>query len=396
MEYIKFTSIIKGQGGDVVGLVSIQKINGESFLDWSLGQLNTTDELIFTMSSGKKLQFSGLAKRGKKKVFSPCEEFRCDIMKSGRKVATGRTSNYVDDNLDVINYVNSFSSDKKQILKDIKADDDAKVEDAFEGKVATYNYYKNELPEEVASDAKAIVEGVENNANVSSKPKSAKNSEKSNNSQVEKVSNSENKSPVAKNKSTKSESETKTSAPYGGDKAEENSDKNSDKKPIENSEEKDIRSRKNVKIPTDADDLDDMEINKEPYGEPFDSENDEKNSDNNDTDNDDVDDDGARKWNDDNATFYESIKEQLDDLFAKFPKDSYLNEIIPSSNWAKVTYDESGRTYSVGILTDGEEVLFIGYGVIADYSEQPPKELNKNAQWVPLNFTKPHGKGYWM
>lgn len=95
------------------------------------------------------------------------------------------------------------------------------------------------------------------------------------------------------------------------------------------------------------------------------------------------------------SPFFDSIQEQIDDIFEQFPKDEFLTNIIPSSKWAKVDTGEN-VSYSVGILTDGEDVLFIGYAVQGDYADEPPKELNKNAQFVPLDFTKPKEKGYWM
>lgn len=94
-------------------------------------------------------------------------------------------------------------------------------------------------------------------------------------------------------------------------------------------------------------------------------------------------------------TFYLEILDQLNALFEDHKEDEYLNSIIPNSSWVKISYD-SDRFYSVGILKEDGEVKYIGYAVPSDYSETPPVELGNNAQFVPLNFDNPKGKGYFM
>lgn len=94
--------------------------------------------------------------------------------------------------------------------------------------------------------------------------------------------------------------------------------------------------------------------------------------------------------------FYNEIKPQLDALFEKFPSDDYLNSIIPSSKWVMVDYDGEGKRYSVGVLTDGEDVLFIGYGVLSTFGEMPTQKIKSNYQWIPKDFNNPKGEGYYM
>ena len=95
-------------------------------------------------------------------------------------------------------------------------------------------------------------------------------------------------------------------------------------------------------------------------------------------------------------SYYLEIKPSLDELFANYPPDEYLNETIPSSKWAKIDYDGEGKSYSVGILTDGNEVMYIGYGIRAHFSKTLPSSIKKVAQWVPLDFAFPKGEGYFM
>lgn len=97
-----------------------------------------------------------------------------------------------------------------------------------------------------------------------------------------------------------------------------------------------------------------------------------------------------------NNSYYLEIKKSLDDLFERFPQDEYLCETIPSSHWVKIDYDGNGKSYSVGVLTDGEEVVYIGYGIRAHFSKTLPSSIKSVAQWVPLDFSYPKGEGYFM
>jgi len=94
--------------------------------------------------------------------------------------------------------------------------------------------------------------------------------------------------------------------------------------------------------------------------------------------------------------FYMELKPQLDKLFNTFPKDEYLTEVIPSSKWVKIEYDNTGKSYSVGVITDGEDVVYIGYGIRSVFTKSPPTSVKSVAQWMPLSFEDVKGEGYWM
>lgn len=94
--------------------------------------------------------------------------------------------------------------------------------------------------------------------------------------------------------------------------------------------------------------------------------------------------------------YYQSIKPKLEELFESYPADEYLNSVIPSSRWVKIDYDGEGKSYSVGVLTDGEEAVYIGYGIRAHFSKPLPSSIKSAAQWVPLDFVYPKGEGYFM
>lgn len=94
--------------------------------------------------------------------------------------------------------------------------------------------------------------------------------------------------------------------------------------------------------------------------------------------------------------FYDEIKEQIESLFNKYPEETFLNEIIPNSKWIKVDYEDSGEFYVIGLIYEDEKIKYISYGVPGEFKVKPPKELTENAQWLPLDPTKPEDLGYWL
>lgn len=94
--------------------------------------------------------------------------------------------------------------------------------------------------------------------------------------------------------------------------------------------------------------------------------------------------------------YYQSVRPKLEELFDSHPADEYLNSVIPSSRWVKIDYDGEGKSYSVGVLTDGEDAVYIGYGIRAHFSKPLPSSIKSVAQWIPLDFAYPKGEGYFM
>lgn len=95
-------------------------------------------------------------------------------------------------------------------------------------------------------------------------------------------------------------------------------------------------------------------------------------------------------------SFYNEMKEQIDNLFANNPNEDYLQELIPNSKWVKVNIDEEGDYYVLGLLYEDEELKYICYGVPGVFQRHPPKELSGYPIWFPLDTTKPEGFGYWL
>ncbi|MBE7082176.1 MAG: hypothetical protein E7378_00635 [Clostridiales bacterium] len=95
-------------------------------------------------------------------------------------------------------------------------------------------------------------------------------------------------------------------------------------------------------------------------------------------------------------TFFDGIKEQVDTLFEKYPEEEILKEIIPNSKWVKIDYEEKGEYYVVGLMYENDQIKYVCYGVPSIYSDEPPKELQGFAQWLPIDTTKEKGFGYWI
>lgn len=99
---------------------------------------------------------------------------------------------------------------------------------------------------------------------------------------------------------------------------------------------------------------------------------------------------------DEQATFFDGIKEQIDSLFGKYPDEEFLNDIIPNSKWVKIDYEQNGEYYVVGLMYEDDKIKYVCYGVPGMYSAEPPVELAGFSQWLPLDSTKPQGFGYWI
>ncbi len=101
--------------------------------------------------------------------------------------------------------------------------------------------------------------------------------------------------------------------------------------------------------------------------------------------------------NDDiNKKFYLDIKPQIDKLFEDNPSEDYLEELIPHSKWVKVSLDENGNYYVLGLLYEEDNLKYICYGVPGVYQKNAPRELSGYPIWFPLEQDKPEGFGYWL
>ncbi len=91
--------------------------------------------------------------------------------------------------------------------------------------------------------------------------------------------------------------------------------------------------------------------------------------------------------------FLTDIIYQLDEMFARYPEDELLNSIIPNSRFIRV---EADNVYVLGMLYEDKMLKYIAYGVPAEYNSNPPADLGKHYQWLPLNPNDPLSDGYFM
>ena len=98
---------------------------------------------------------------------------------------------------------------------------------------------------------------------------------------------------------------------------------------------------------------------------------------------------------DEGACYYETVKENIERLFEKFPPEEQLAESIPFSRWAKVAFAH-GKYYTVGVICDEKKPKYICYGVPAEKYGDPPDALKGFCSFLPLSVFDTRGKGYWM
>lgn len=98
----------------------------------------------------------------------------------------------------------------------------------------------------------------------------------------------------------------------------------------------------------------------------------------------------------DTDTFYNSISDQIEDLFSTYPAETDLESLIPNSKWVKIDYENNGNPYVLGLIYEDINLKYICYGVPGKYSETPPSELDNYSQWLPTDINNPQDQGYWV
>lgn len=93
-------------------------------------------------------------------------------------------------------------------------------------------------------------------------------------------------------------------------------------------------------------------------------------------------------------TYYERVSNQIEKLFSLGERDKSLEQLLPFTKWVKIDYDGRDKKFVVGLI--GEKPDYICYGLPGKYSPIPPSELQGYCQWLPLDVTNPHGRGYWL
>lgn len=83
--------------------------------------------------------------------------------------------------------------------------------------------------------------------------------------------------------------------------------------------------------------------------------------------------------------FFELISEQIDELFDKYPEEEKLSQIIPSSKWVKVDWENNGKYYVIGLIYEFDVLRYVCYGVPVANESDMPAEFENVGQWVPID-----------
>ena len=94
--------------------------------------------------------------------------------------------------------------------------------------------------------------------------------------------------------------------------------------------------------------------------------------------------------------FYNLIADQLEELFARYPKEKSLEQLIDNSTWCRIDADSDNKYYVVGIIKVENNIKYICYGVPGNYNTQPPIEMRGYSQWLPTDTKDPYNNGYWV
>ncbi len=90
--------------------------------------------------------------------------------------------------------------------------------------------------------------------------------------------------------------------------------------------------------------------------------------------------------------FLDEIKENLEELFAAYPKQENLEKIIPNSAWVNVTGE--GGEYVVGVIADEDgKARYLCYGVPDKDNSRAPSVRPECRGWLPV---EEEGAGYWV
>lgn len=93
--------------------------------------------------------------------------------------------------------------------------------------------------------------------------------------------------------------------------------------------------------------------------------------------------------------YYQTVRNELEGLFSKYPAEELLERSVEGSRFVKVNYAE-GKYYTVGLIRLDGLPRYICYGVPGKYSLHPPKELAGYCSFLPLSLFDLKGDGYWM
>lgn len=93
--------------------------------------------------------------------------------------------------------------------------------------------------------------------------------------------------------------------------------------------------------------------------------------------------------------YYDSVKDELSELFEKYPAEENLQRAVENSKWVKIEFAPQ-KYYTVGLMYEKGKPRYICYGVPAESKNEPPNALKGFCSYLPLSLFDLRGKGYWM
>lgn len=94
------------------------------------------------------------------------------------------------------------------------------------------------------------------------------------------------------------------------------------------------------------------------------------------------------------GNFFEKVREEVEKIFAQFPAEENLQELIEGSRWAKISYGD-GKFYVFGVLYTGGNAEYICYGVPTEQNSTPPESMKDLASFIPSSEENVQS-GYWI
>lgn len=83
--------------------------------------------------------------------------------------------------------------------------------------------------------------------------------------------------------------------------------------------------------------------------------------------------------------YYRSVKQELDGLFKKYPRDKTLDGAFSCSEWVRVRGSAKSPQYLVGVLREDGCVHYICYALAAEDKNAPPEEIKNVCAFVPIS-----------
>lgn len=87
----------------------------------------------------------------------------------------------------------------------------------------------------------------------------------------------------------------------------------------------------------------------------------------------------------DSDGFYREIKEELDELFSRYPKDESLSHAFSHGEWVRVKGTAEAPEQLVGVVYENGKAKYICYAVPARDKNAPPEELKGAGFFIPAS-----------